>query len=147
MGALTTALFVTYMLTAPFTGWLGDRFRRKPLIVAGVVLWSLATLVTYFVHDYWSLYFRHALVGEWARRPSGSLRRRCCLISFRRGSGTGFCRSSTWRFRWARRWGTWWVDSSASALMADAVFRWRDSGAADCRGVCVVCDGATARRQ
>ncbi len=63
MGALTTALFVTYMLTAPFTGWLGDRFRRKPLIVAGAILWSLATLATYWVHDYWSLYFRHALVG------------------------------------------------------------------------------------
>jgi len=63
MGALTTALFVTYMLTAPFTGWLGDRFRRKPLIVTGAVLWSLATLATYWVHDYWSLYFRHALVG------------------------------------------------------------------------------------
>jgi len=63
MGALTTALFVTYMLTAPFTGWMGDRFRRKPLIVAGAVLWSLATLATYWVHDYWSLYVRHALVG------------------------------------------------------------------------------------
>jgi predicted MFS family arabinose efflux permease len=63
MGALTTALFVTYMLTAPFTGWLGDRFRRKPLIAAGAVLWSLATLVTFWVHDYWSLYIRHALVG------------------------------------------------------------------------------------
>ena len=63
MGALTTALFITYMFTAPFTGWLGDRFRRKPLIVAGAVLWSLATLVTFWVHDYWSLYFRHALVG------------------------------------------------------------------------------------
>jgi MFS family permease len=63
MGALTTALFITYMLTAPFTGWLGDRFRRKPLIVTGAVLWSLATLATYFVHDYWTLYFRHALVG------------------------------------------------------------------------------------
>jgi MFS family permease len=63
MGALTTALFITYMLTAPLTGWLGDRFRRKPLIVAGAVLWSLATLVTFWVHDYWSLYFRHALVG------------------------------------------------------------------------------------
>jgi MFS transporter, Spinster family, sphingosine-1-phosphate transporter len=63
MGALTTALFITYMLTAPFTGWLGDRFRRKPLIVAGAVLWSLATLATYWVHDYRSLYFRHALVG------------------------------------------------------------------------------------
>ncbi len=63
MGALTTALFITYMLTAPLTGWLGDRFRRKPLIVTGAVLWSLATLATYFVHDYWTLYFRHALVG------------------------------------------------------------------------------------
>ena len=63
MGALTTALFITYMLTAPCTGWLGDRFSRKPLIVAGAVLWSLATLFTYWVHDYWSLYFRHALVG------------------------------------------------------------------------------------
>ena len=63
MGALTTALFFAYMLTAPMTGWLGDRFRRKPLIVAGAVLWSLATLVTFWVHDYWSLYVRHALVG------------------------------------------------------------------------------------
>jgi MFS family permease len=63
MGLLTTALFVTYMLTAPFTGWMGDRFRRKPLIVAGAVLWSLATLFTFWVHDYWSLFFRHALVG------------------------------------------------------------------------------------
>jgi MFS family permease len=60
---LTTALFVTYMVTAPFTGWMGDRFRRKPLIVAGAVLWSLATLVTFWVHDYWSRFFRHALVG------------------------------------------------------------------------------------
>jgi MFS family permease len=63
MGALTTALFFTYMCTAPLTGWLGDRFSRKPLIVAGATLWSLATLFTYFVHDYWSMYFRHALVG------------------------------------------------------------------------------------
>ncbi len=63
MGALTTALFVTYMLVAPATGWLGDRFSRKPLIITGVVLWSLATLFTAWVHDYWTLYVRHALVG------------------------------------------------------------------------------------
>jgi MFS family permease len=63
MGALTTALFVTYMLIAPLTGWLGDRFCRKPLIVGGAVLWSLATLATAWVHDYWTLYIRHALVG------------------------------------------------------------------------------------
>ena len=63
MGALTTALFVFYMLAAPLTGWLGDRFRRKPLIIAGAVLWSVATLGTGWVHDYWTLYIRHALVG------------------------------------------------------------------------------------
>src|SRR5271170_6471022 len=63
LGALTTALFITYMFTAPLTGWLGDRFQRKPLIIAGAVLWSLATLATAWVHDYWSLYIRHALVG------------------------------------------------------------------------------------
>jgi predicted MFS family arabinose efflux permease len=63
IGRLTTALFFTYMLTAPFTGWMGDRFRRKPLIISGAVLWSLATLVTFWVHDYGSLFFRHALVG------------------------------------------------------------------------------------
>jgi predicted MFS family arabinose efflux permease len=63
MGALTTALLITYMLVAPLTGWLGDRFRRKPLIIGGVVLWSLATLATAWVHDYWTLFIRHALVG------------------------------------------------------------------------------------
>jgi MFS transporter, Spinster family, sphingosine-1-phosphate transporter len=63
MGALTTAMFFVYMLAAPLTGWLGDRYRRKPLIIAGAVLWSVATLSTAWVHSYWTLYFRHAIVG------------------------------------------------------------------------------------
>jgi MFS family permease len=63
MGLLTTALFITYMIAAPLTGWLGDRFRRKPLIIGGAVLWSLATLATAWVHDYRTLFIRHALVG------------------------------------------------------------------------------------
>lgn len=63
MGALTYAFFVTYMLAAPLTGWLGDRLPRKPLIVAGALLWSAATLLTAWVHTYEQLYWRHALVG------------------------------------------------------------------------------------
>lgn len=63
IGALTTAFFIVYMLVAPATGWLGDRFSRKPLIIGGAVLWSLATLGTAWVHSYWTLYLRHALVG------------------------------------------------------------------------------------
>ena len=63
MGALTTAMFVFYMIAAPLTGWLGDRRRRKPLIIAGAVLWSLATLGTVWVHGYWTFYMRQAFVG------------------------------------------------------------------------------------
>jgi MFS family permease len=63
IGELTTAFFIVYMLTAPLTGWMGDRFRRKPLIVAGALLWSALTLTTGLVHTYGELYVRHALVG------------------------------------------------------------------------------------
>jgi MFS family permease len=63
MGALTTALFLFYMIAAPLTGWLGDHFPRKPLIIFGAVLWSVATLGTAWVHSYTTLYIRHALVG------------------------------------------------------------------------------------
>jgi MFS family permease len=63
MGLLTTALFVMYMVAAPLTGWLGDHFRRKPLIIGGALLWSIATLTTAWVHDYRTLFVRHALVG------------------------------------------------------------------------------------
>ena len=63
MGALGTAFFVFYMLAAPLTGWLGDRFRRKPLIITGAILWSLATLAAIWIHSYTTLYLRQALVG------------------------------------------------------------------------------------
>lgn len=63
MGALGTAFFLVYMLAAPATGWLGDRYRRKPLIVSGAILWSLATLAAIWVHSYLTLYMRQAVVG------------------------------------------------------------------------------------
>ena len=63
MGLLTTAFFFTYMIVAPLTGWLGDRFPRKPLIIAGVLLWSAATLLTATVNSYQTLLVRHAVVG------------------------------------------------------------------------------------
>ncbi len=63
MGALTFAFFVTYMIAAPLTGWLGDRFPRKPLIIAGAVLWRAATLLKATFHSYGMLYLRHAVVG------------------------------------------------------------------------------------
>ena len=63
IGLLTTAFFFTYMFAAPLTGWLGDRFPRKPLIIGGALLWSVATLYTARVHSYETLLIRHAIVG------------------------------------------------------------------------------------
>ena len=63
MGALGTAFFVFYMIAAPLTGWLGDRFQRKPMIITGAILWSVATLAALWVHSYTTLYLRQALVG------------------------------------------------------------------------------------
>src|SRR6202050_3835227 len=62
-GLLTSAFFFTYMLIAPATGWLGDHLPRKPLIVAGALIWSAATLLTATVHSYHTLLIRHAAVG------------------------------------------------------------------------------------
>ena len=62
-GLLTSAFFLTYMLIAPMTGWLGDRLPRKPLIIAGALIWSAATLLTATVHSYNTLLIRHAAVG------------------------------------------------------------------------------------
>ena len=62
-GLLTSAFFFTYKLIAPLTGWLGDHLPRKPLIIAGALIWSAATLLTATVHSYHTLLIRHAAVG------------------------------------------------------------------------------------
>ncbi len=63
IGALTTWFFITYIIAAPLTGWLGDRFPRKPLIVIGAVLWSGTNLFTAMVHNFDALLVRHAALG------------------------------------------------------------------------------------
>ena len=63
MGWLTTGFFLTYMIFAPLSGWLGDWYRRKPLIITGAIIWSLATLGSGLVHTYLGLLVSRALVG------------------------------------------------------------------------------------
>ncbi len=94
MGALSTAFLPVYMLAAPATGWLGDRFRRKPLIIAGATLWSLATLAALWIHSYPRLlcapgagghrrsHFRHLRAG------------RCSAIFIPSASAIAFSRCS-----------------------------------------------------
>ena len=63
IGALTMWFFITYIVTAPLTGWLGDHFPRKPLIVIGALLWSGTNLFTAMVHNFDGLLVRHAALG------------------------------------------------------------------------------------
>lgn len=63
IGRLTLWFMVAYMATSPITGWLGDRFPRKPMIVAAALFWSAINLFTAGVHTYDSLNLRHAALG------------------------------------------------------------------------------------
>ena len=63
IGRLTFWFMLAYMLSSPITGWLGDRFPRKPMIVVAALFWGGINLLTAFVHSYDSLNLRHAALG------------------------------------------------------------------------------------
>lgn len=63
VGYLTSAFLGFYMVAAPFTGPLADRYSRKLIIVLGAIFWSGLTLLTAVTHTYWELLVRHTLVG------------------------------------------------------------------------------------
>jgi MFS transporter, Spinster family, sphingosine-1-phosphate transporter len=63
IGSLTLWFMLAYMLTSPITGWLGDRFPRKPMIVIAALFWSGINFFTATVHSYESLNIRHAALG------------------------------------------------------------------------------------
>ena len=63
IGTLTFWFMIAYMLTSPITGWLGDRFPRKPMIVVAALFWSGINFFTASVNSYDSLNLRHAALG------------------------------------------------------------------------------------
>ncbi len=63
IGSLTLWFMVAYMAASPITGWLGDRFPRKPMIVVAALFWGSVNLLTATVHTYGSLNLRHAALG------------------------------------------------------------------------------------
>ena len=63
IGSLTLWFMLAYMFTSPITGWLGDRFPRKPMIVIAALFWSGINFFTATVHSYDSLNIRHAALG------------------------------------------------------------------------------------
>jgi MFS family permease len=63
IGSLTLWFMVAYVCSSPITGWLGDRFPRKPMIVIAALAIAAMNFFTASVHNYMSLNIRHALLG------------------------------------------------------------------------------------
>ena len=63
IGSLTLWFMVAYVCASPVTGWLGDRFKRKPMIVAAALAIAAMNFLTASVHNYMSLNLRHAALG------------------------------------------------------------------------------------
>jgi MFS transporter, Spinster family, sphingosine-1-phosphate transporter len=63
IGFLTTAFILCYMVVAPFTGPLADRYSRRRIISIGAIFWSGLTLLTAVTHTFNELLLRHTLVG------------------------------------------------------------------------------------
>jgi MFS family permease len=58
-----TGFVLVYMISSVIFGALADRFPRKYLIAAGVVIWSVATALAAFATGFWTFMLARALVG------------------------------------------------------------------------------------
>lgn len=63
LGLLGSAFMLCYMLTAPLFGWLGDRTNRPRLASAGLLVWSMATILSGMAGSYRWLLAARSLVG------------------------------------------------------------------------------------
>jgi MFS transporter, Spinster family, sphingosine-1-phosphate transporter len=62
-GRLVTAFMIGYFVTSPVFGWLGDRGSRKWLIAAGILVWSVGTVLTGFAATFAMMLAFRVLVG------------------------------------------------------------------------------------
>ena len=64
-GYLQSAFILSFIVAAPIAGFLGDRYSRKYIIIAGMFFWSCVTLGASFVPEdsFWLFLTLRALTG------------------------------------------------------------------------------------
>ena len=63
LGYVASSFMWVYAAAAPIAGMVGDRFRRKHVILGGLIFWSLITVATALATRYWQLVLFRALEG------------------------------------------------------------------------------------
>jgi MFS family permease len=63
LGYIASSFMWVYAAAAPFAGMVGDRFRRKHVILGGLIFWSLITVATALSTRYWHLVVFRSLEG------------------------------------------------------------------------------------
>jgi MFS family permease len=63
LGLIGSAFMWVYAFGAPFAGYIGDRVRRKDLILGGCFFWSLITMMTGWCSKVWHFVTVRALEG------------------------------------------------------------------------------------
>jgi MFS family permease len=63
LGLLLSAFYWSYTLCVFPVGWLAERFGAKPVLTAGVVIWSLGTMLTGVAGGLYSLFAYRVLLG------------------------------------------------------------------------------------
>jgi MFS family permease len=63
LGLVGSMFMVAYMIASPFTGVLGDRWPRRYLVGLGVLVWSLATVLSGLATSYEHLLLARSIIG------------------------------------------------------------------------------------
>ena len=63
LGFIGSAFMCVYAFGSPVAGYLGDRLRRKDLILGGCLFWSAVTALTGWCHQLWQFVGVRALTG------------------------------------------------------------------------------------
>ena len=97
LGFLLTSFFITYTLMQPAAGWLVDRFQASGVLLAGFVVWSLATIFTGLAGGFAALFALRLLlgVGEAAVFPASWKIISQCFTETQRGVANGVLLGAT----------------------------------------------------
>ena len=95
LGFLLTAFFITYMPMQPVVGWLVDKLTASRVLVAGFLLWSLATFLSGFAGGFAMLFACRLLLGIGESVSFPSMSRILCenVTEAQRGLANGIVQS------------------------------------------------------